>query len=307
MTLFIAALLCRAKRVLAFGFFCCLFQPLNLSASPILHTRMYLDGIDDASDLASLAMAIDQLPAASVDLSTSIEDAQVPDVDVLPGAAPNPAPLPRRAESRGGQAADEVHHEKALSPNALRNVLRSIVTVRRRDSAVAAPPVADQREIKPASRSDYGETARFDLLDLILDSDLTGAAARALIDVKSNDGELKKFAVLGLGDCVLEMNTSTQSAIIYELSSGWSATLVSGQNGTGLLGYSAGLAREGRYSAGVREHINLVRLAWEWIIGALTSPFGVLAVMMVVILTFVWLVAKSIALLQRRASASRTR
>lgn len=268
---------------------------------------MYLDGIDDTSDLASLVMAIDQLPAASVEPSTSIEDAQVPDVDVLSSAVADPEPLPRRAESRGGQAAGEVHHEKALSPNALRNVLRSIVTVRRRDGAVAALPAVGQREIKPVSRSDYGETARFDLLDLILDSDLTGAAARALIDVKSNDGELKTFSVLGLGDFVLEMKSSTQSAIIYELSSGWSATLVSGQNGNGLLGYSAGLAREGRYSPGVREHVDLVRLAWEWVVGVLTSPFGILAVMMVVILTFVWLVAKSIALLQRRTSASRTR
>jgi hypothetical protein len=189
---------------------------------------------------------------------------------------------------------DNAPRGSRLSPNSLRSVLRSIATIdrpsRRRAPASAPQPVD----------GDY-----FDPFELVLESDVAGDALRAVLDVKATDGQFTIFSVFGMGEFVLELETTTHSAIVYELSSGWSAGLATTRENGQLLGYSAELTRASEYGLSPRQPINYVKLVWDWIRTALTTPLGMIAAMMIVIVLSTWMFRRALSVLQRRAVGAR--
>jgi hypothetical protein len=275
----------------------------SLNASPILQSDDAALTAMPASNVGSFAAATGRLvdPRMAVDAPVQVE-AAVRNREPRAFAAPR-APTLQKSEGTA-VIEDRPWVEQNLPPDTLRNVLRSIVTGRRANGVTSAPALKHARGAAPDG---YDQPAFPDLSDLVLDSEIAGAALRALVDVKSTDADLTIFSIFGMGNFVLDMETSANSAIIYELSSGWSAALANGRNGAGLLGYSGDLARAGAYPSATRENINYLQLAWAWIVDELSSPLGVLTMMFATTVIFVWGGTKSISILQRRASASRRR
>jgi hypothetical protein len=219
-----------------------------------------------------------------------------------PASEDGHVPRPSDAQPRKMPAAvpaDAAEGGATVSHRSLKNMLRSIATIRRTRPSTGEAPSRFPQSLS-WDGSDY-----FDPFALIFESDIAGSALRALSEVKTTDGHFTTFSILGMGDFVLEVEGDAHSAILYELSSRWSAALIGARDGSGLLGYSADPTRAGESAAGVRPNVNLLQLAWNWFVEILTSPLGVLTTMIVGITAFMWVVYRAITLLQRRAPGAR--
>jgi hypothetical protein len=260
----------------------------KLAASPILDAGSESSDATVAADPLLGATSPVRAADALTDAGRAAAGSRTEAAFEMPGSKPGTLARPIPPEGNASR-------REAISPDSLKSVFRSVTTMRR------GPP--HRGELAPSPQptgADY-----FDPIELILESDAAGNALRALLEVRSTDGQFTIFSVFGMGDFVLELESSTRSAIFYELSSGWSAALINARNGGELLGYSADLTRASEYAPAPRENINIFRLAWNWIIETLTSPLGVFATMVVGIVLFTWAVARAITLLQRRTLGSR--
>jgi hypothetical protein len=181
----------------------------------------------------------------------------------------------------------------------LRQVLRSVATTHRfQQQQPRGLPQGAHRERSAPSDETSDDTERRGLAELLLDSEIVGAMARSLVEIRTADGDGAIFSFLGLGDFVLDVTPSVHAAVLTELSSGLSV-------GTPLAGdysFYSNYGFSGIDSRMPREKVNVLRLMWDWVVDIVFSPVGVLASMVTGIVLFLWLSMKSVSLLQRRAS-----
>jgi hypothetical protein len=181
----------------------------------------------------------------------------------------------------------------------LRQVLRSIATTHRfQQQQPRGLPQGARRDRSAPSDEASDDTEKRGLAELLLDSEIVGAMARSLVEIRTADGDGAIFSVLGLGDFVLDVTPSVHAAALTELSSGLSV-------GTPLAGdysFYSNYGFGGADSRMPREKVNVLRLMWDWVVDVVFSPVGVLASMVTGIVLFLWLSMKSVSLLQRRAS-----
>lgn len=185
----------------------------------------------------------------------------------------------------------------APSSGSLREVLRTIVTLHQADRK---PPSLGPAA--PASGDRDADDSGIDLRKLILDSEVAGTMLRSIVDIKSSDGRGATFSILGLGNFALDVAPDVHAAIVSELSSGMGFHMSLLGDGRGYDGYPQATVNGNGLPDMPHTHINLVRAAWAWFLDFLNSPFGALVSMTAAIALFVWVCAKSVVFLQRRAS-----
>src|SRR5579883_3368011 len=103
--------------------------------------------------------------------------------------------------------------ESLPSDDTLRQVMRTIATVHRGDKgsgeahAIRAASELEQQELEYLGLAGTTEFAS----EMILDSEIAGAALRSVAVVKSTDGQFTVFSVFGIGDFLLESTPSARS------------------------------------------------------------------------------------------------
>ena len=223
-------------------------------------------------------------PASSLSTPSSgaLLDGQAPSAGAL-GAAPAPT-LDR--SSPGGS---------------LRDVIQSIVTLHRADNKPAPARRLGQGQTLAATTAGAGPDAlNVDLRKLILDSEVAGTMLRSIVEIKSADAHGATFSIFGLGNFALDIAPDLHTAIVSELSSGLAFRMSltgEGRSYDGL--YSQAIVN--RESDAPREHVNMLRVFWNWILDFLNSPVGTLLSMAIAIALFLWIGVKSVGFLQRRA------
>lgn len=236
--------------------------------------------------LALEASALDYQGQASSELVTG----DLPRADFVQSFYVEPGPTPSLAMT-STTLAEPIRRET------LRQVLRSVATTHRfQQQQPRGLPQGAQRSAPSDETS--GDTERRGLAELLLDSEIVGAMARSLVEIRTADGDGAIFSFLGLGDFVLDLTPSVHAAVLTELSSGLSV-------GTPLAGdysFYSNYGFSGTDSRMPREKVNVLRLMWDWVVDVVFSPVGVLASMVAGIVLFLWLSMKSVSLLQRRAS-----
>jgi hypothetical protein len=191
------------------------------------------------------------------------------------------------ASPSGGPAPPE-----HASRETLKDVLRSIATIHRREvrPSVAAPSA--RRTAAPADDDideDVSGPQRAGLAEVLLDSEIAGAMLRSLVTVKSSGNDGATFAILGAGDFVLDVSPAARAAHITELSTG--VSLGTPSNYSVYSDYTAS-SGEGRV---VRQRsVNVVRVVWEWCLDNVFSPAGVLLSTISLIVLFFWRVAQAL-------------
>jgi len=250
-----------------------------------------------ASAVASPISELD-LTASPDEIAGTLDPATPPTLMLIPpeaadgGAQPASEPLtlaivrataePPEIELRADPVDVTTREPTPPSERSLRGVMRSTTIHHWFDSA---PNRGAQRvQISPTAsyRDDGDGIAETGLVQLVLDSQMAGAALRSIVDVRATDGEYTEFSVLGMGDFVLELETDTQSAVMSELSSGFSATLTHGRDAAGRLDLVEGSPGAGDADYG-RERVNYFRFLKNWIIDIALSPVGILTWMVVTI------------------------
>ena len=238
--------------------------------------------------LALEASALDNQGQASSEPVTG----DLPRADFAQSLYVEPGPAPALATTSTALA-------EPIRGETLRQVLRSIATTHRfQQQQPRGLPQGARRERSAPSDETSDDTETRGLAQLLLDSEIVGAMARSLVEIRTADGDGAIFSVLGLGDFVLDVTPSVHAAVLTELSSGLSVGTPLGGDYSFYSNYGFG----GADSRMPREKVNVLRLMWDWVVDVVFSPVGVLASMVSGIVLFLWLSMKSVSLLQRRAS-----
>jgi len=264
----------------------------------VLSSALALILLGASAAVASPISELD-LTASPDEIAGTLDPANPPTLMLIPpeaadgGAQPASEPLtlpiapataePPEIELRADPVDVTTREPTPPSERSLRGVMRSMATIHHWFDL--APNRGAQRvQVSPSGsyRDDDG-IAETGLVQLVLDSQMAGAALRSVVDVRATDGEYTEFSVLGMGDFVLELDTDTQqSAVMSELSSGFSATLTHGRDAAGRLDLVEGSPGAGDADYG-RERVNYFRFLKNWIIDIALSPVGILTWMVVTI------------------------
>ena len=182
----------------------------------------------------------------------------------------------------------------------LGQMLRTIVTIDR-DYSLSAGRHGDTRG--PGSLG---------LAQVVLDSDAPAALLRQVIDIKSTDGRVTVFSILGLGDFVLELTPGEHSWTISELSTGLSMGAPSSSSDAGPVSRdtpsydeTAASDNDSAGTVGPPQHgLGLFQII-KWVREFITSSFGMLCILMVSLFALLWVAAKTMMALERRPSGRR--
>jgi hypothetical protein len=305
----IAAALCLALLGLAL--------PNVVGASPITNKEAASSAPDVTRPLPSLSGIAGRDLSRAVESETSLLNiAAAGDQPraASPGAAPTDLQL--RGSWTGSLANDPavLADDLPAGGETLRETLRSLATMHRADVArldqLSSPDrVEAGRSRAPWSRHDGNEEATSaGLSEAILDSDVAADAVKALVEVKSTDALSTTFSVLGLGDFVLEATPGGHVVTLTELSTGLSATLPVGGSGSNGSDASSQSRRDGEDADGsVRANVNHIRMIVKWIVEFLESPLGFLLTMLVCIMSLLWVMTRTFAVLGRMTTRSHSR
>jgi hypothetical protein len=224
--------------------------------------------------------------------------------------ASDPAPVRNESSAAGAppstaapsNATPAARPDQLAQATTLREVLHSIVTLHADGKPIAARKPGQGR-FSPNFAEDISEDdPGIDLRKLILDSEVAGAMLRAIVDIKSADSHGATFSILGLGNFALDVAPDLHAAIVSELSSGMAFRMSLNGEGIGYDGYPRATVNSGALAGVPHEHVNLIRVAWQWFLDFLYSPVGALLSMSAAITLLLWICVKSVVFLQRRAS-----
>lgn len=202
-------------------------------------------------------------------------------------------PLPRSGDHETSPKQDFVDGRDET----LEQMLRSVVTVEQGDQ-----PLARSR-FSGTGGDARGDGGSIGLSGIILDSETPAILLREVIDIKSTDGRVTVFSVLGLGDFVLEVAPGDHAWTISELSTDWSMSSFSGSVtvASSESAESSNLDAAGR-DAGAVPHrtigvLQLLRWAREFLI----SPTGFLSTLLGTLFALLWVAARTLVALERRS------
>ena len=147
------------------------------------------------------------------------------------------------------------------------------------------------------------------LAQVVLDSDTPVALLRQVVDIKSTDGRVTVFSILGLGDFVLELSPGEHSWTISEMSTGLSVGVPSSSGEAGPVNRdtpsyddSAASDNDAAITVGPPRHgLGLFQII-KWMREFITSSLGMLCILMASLFALLWLAAKTMMALERRPS-----
>lgn len=273
--------------------------PSELAASPISSLDALIRTSSVVVNPTAVPVAVDPVlhPAAPPSESISRASDPAPVGNELSAAG---APQSAAAPSNPSAVARPDQLARATT---LREVLHSIVTLHSSDPKPAVGRKPGQGRFSPNFAEDISEDdPGIDLRKLILDSEVAGAMLRAIVDIKSADSHGATFSILGLGNFALDVAPDLHAAIVSELSSGMAFRMSLNGEGFGYDGYPRATVNGGALAGMPHEHVNLIRVAWQWFLDFLYSPVGALLSMSAAITLLLWICVKSVVFLQRRAS-----
>ena len=275
----------------------------NASALPISPSGPDTDrpAVAAAPDLLKqLRDAIAVRPqAVAADEVAEVDGADLPQRPSATGGVIVPIQsTPVAAPARGETAPLQVYADGR--DESLGQVLRMIATVDRDD------PATGRRRAGGRGDQSGGDSDSLGLSAIVFDSETSAALLRKVIDIKSTDGKVTVFSVLGLGDFVLEVTPGDHTWTIAELSTGWSLPISMGSDST-FRGDTASYSNDADSSpdaATPQKSIGLLRLV-RWLREFLLSPFGLLGLLMTSLFVLLWGAAKTIVALERRSLGRR--
>jgi hypothetical protein len=266
--------------------------------------------LDDDGD--SWAVAAQAPALAATDHSTVRPIAALPDAAGGAGSSPGQAFDNAQSASSGdaGPASRPglLAHaasgsDQSVAGGTLRDVLQSIVTLHQSDRKPPAAPQLKKAQPPAGAMQDPGmDELSIDLRKLVLDSEVAGTMLRSVVDIKSADTNGATFSIFGLGNFALDVAPDLHAAIVSELSSGMGFRMSLTGDGRAYEGYPQATVNSDSLAGMPREHVNIVRVAWNWLLEFLSSPVGALLSMSAAITLFLWICVKSVVFLQRRAS-----
>jgi hypothetical protein len=277
--------------------------PLGASALPITPST----GDADHAAAASTADPLKQLRdvvAARPQAVTGDDFTPEDSADLARRASSAAAAETTRSASAQGQAGPDIGPSLPYMDargETLGQALRLIATVDRAD------PVRARR--LAAARGDDDDADWIGLSGMVLDSETSAALLRKVIDIKSTDGNVTVFSVLGLGDFMLEVTPGDHGWTIAELSTGWSLPMSSGSDGM-IRGADAGNAvsysgdEDRNAEAGSHKSVGLFRLL-RWLREFVSSPLGLLGGLMISLFALLWGAARTVVALERRSVGRR--
>jgi hypothetical protein len=290
----------------------------DVAASPIANK----DVSSPVANIDGLIQSQSRVAGRDPLLSTAVDglrlDMSATEVE-LRRAIPDAAVLEFQPRAWTGTPADD--DPAALAENSrsggetLRQTLRALATMHHADlrSLDQSQPEADRyrsgRSQAPRSRdegNDEAGSAGFSAT--VIDGDVAANAVRALVEIKSTDALSTTFSVLGLGDFVLEATPGSNTVTLTELSSGFSASLPVNSSGiNGSYGTNQNARESEEASGSVRANVNHFRVVLKWIVEFLESPLGILLTMLVSVMSLLWVMVRTFALLGRMTSRAHLR
>jgi hypothetical protein len=259
--------------------------------------------LDDDGDSWAVAAQAPALVAA--DRSTVRPITELPDIAGGVGSAfdhDQSASSGEPASKPGLLAGAASGADQSGAGGALRDVLQSIVTLHQSDRKLPAAQLKKTQPPAGAMQDPGMDELSIDLRKLILDSEVAGTMLRSVVDIKSADANGATFSIFGLGNFALDVAPDLHAAIVSELSSGMGFRMSLTGDGRAFEGYPQATVNSDSLAGMPHEHVNIVRVAWNWLLEFLSSPVGALLSMSAAIAVFLWICVKSVVFLQRRAS-----